>query len=420
MRRLGIVLLAFLLLSGAVFSQKNGVGKVKTVVIDPGHGGDKPGAITKNCKEKDIVLDVALKLGKVINDNFSDVEVIYTHKTDVDVSLAERAKMANRAKADLFISIHANSHPKGEAKGVETFVMGLSTSKANLEVAKKENADILLEDNYKNNEDYNGFDPNSPESYIMFSLYQNAFVNKSLTFAKLIQDRYAARIKTVNRGVKQAELFVLYKTTMPSILTEIGFISNSEEEKFLNSEEGRADIVYCLFDAFATYKAMEEGTKKIANPKIDIPGFVKNKPKKPAPKKDTATAKKDTAATGSDKKDSSVVIVAAQDSAKPAVPSTASVAPVADKEKAIYRIQFLTSEKALEKGSPMFKKITEYDEYKEGGKIKYITGVANNLDEAKTLQNKIKAQGFKDAFIVPFYKGERISYEEARRINSKK
>ncbi len=420
-RRLGIVLLAFLLLNGVAFSQKNGVGKVKTVVIDPGHGGDKPGAITKNCKEKNIVLDVALKLGKVISDNFSDVEVIYTHKTDVDVSLAERAKMANRSKADLFISIHANSHPKGEARGVETFVMGLSTSKANLEVAKKENADILLEDDYKSNADYNGFDPNSPESYIMFSLYQNAFVNKSLTFAKLIQDRYAARIKTTNRGVKQAELFVLYKTTMPAILTEIGFISNPEEEKFLLSEEGRADIVYCLFDAFATYKAMEEGTKKIANPKIDIPGFVKNKAKKqPAPKKDTASVRKDSSSADVAKADTSVVVLATQDSARPEVPSTANVVSLATAERAVYRIQFLTAEKELEKGSPLFKKITDYDVYRESGKIKYIIGTAGNLDEAKTLQNKVKAQGFKDAFIVPFYKGERISYEEARRINSKK
>ncbi|MBO4740438.1 MAG: N-acetylmuramoyl-L-alanine amidase, partial [Bacteroidales bacterium] len=188
MKRLTILIIALMLVNGAVFSQKIAVGKVKTVVIDPGHGGAKPGALGKKSKEKDITLAIAMKLGKVITDNYEDVTVIYTRTTDVDISLAERAKLANRSKADLFLSIHANSHPKCESRGVETFVMGLSTSKANLEVAKKENADILLENDYKNNADYNGFDPNSPESYIMFALYQNAYMDKSLNFAKLIQD----------------------------------------------------------------------------------------------------------------------------------------------------------------------------------------------------------------------------------------
>jgi N-acetylmuramoyl-L-alanine amidase len=372
-------------------------------------------------------------LGKVITDNFEDVTVIYTRKTDVDISLAERARIANRAKADLFLSIHANSHPKAESKGVETFVMGLSNSKANLEVAKKENADILLEPDYKDNADYNGFDPNSPESYIMFALYQSAYMDKSLNFAKNIQDQYKAKIKTINRGVKQAELFVLYKTTSPSVLTEVGFISNPTEEEYINSDEGQADIVYCLFNAFAEYKAAEEGTKKIANPKFDIPGFNKDKKKQDAKTANTQTTK-DT--TKDQPKQDTAVVVAANDNttvkadtlkgitgtAKTTLPKTENKQNTAatDKERAVYRIQFLTSEKKLADNAPQFKGITDYI-FTKDRMYRYLTAeTAANLDEAKVLQKEIQSKGFKDAFIVPFYKGERISFEEARRINTAK
>ena len=423
MKRLTILIIALMLVNGAVFSQKIAVGKVKTVVIDPGHGGAKPGALGKKSKEKDITLAIAMKLGKVITDNYEDVTVIYTRTTDVDISLAERAKLANRSKADLFLSIHANSHPKCESRGVETFVMGLSTSKANLEVAKKENADILLENDYKNNADYNGFDPNSPESYIMFALYQNAYMDKSLNFAKLIQDQYNIKIKTTNRGVKQAELFVLYKTTMPSVLTEVGFISNPTEEDYINSEEGQADIVYCLFNAFAEYKAVEEGTKKPANPKFDIPGFDKNKKNqktkaaenKPAvvkaeEKKDTVPAVRDT-----------VVVIdnSEKNTVKADTPKgITSTATTEIKERAIYRIQFLSSDKELKKDSPHLKGFTEFVVYKDRLYRYFTEAVAANLDEAKVLQQEMQAKGFKDAFIVPFFKGERISFDEARRINT--
>ena len=235
-------------------------------MIDPGHGGKKPGAIGKKSKEKDITLAIALKLGETIKANFKDVTVLYTRETDVDIDLAERAQMANRAKADLFISIHANSHKKTEPSGTETFVMGLSTSKANMEVARLENADILLEDDYKNNSEYQGFDPNAPESYIMFTLYQNAYLEKSLNFAEYIQGQYKSRIKTIDRGVKQGELFVLYKTSMPAVLTEIGFISNAKEEEYMMSEEGQNEYVYCIASAFAKYKAAEENSELVEIP----------------------------------------------------------------------------------------------------------------------------------------------------------
>ena len=276
MRRLLLLLLINLLFVAPSFSQKREVYKVKKVVIDPGHGGAKPGAMGARSQEKQITLAIAKKFGKLIEDNYSDVKVIYTRTTDVDISLAERARIANRAKADLFISIHANSHPTSSPTGVETFVMGLSESRANLEVAKKENADILLEADYKENKDYEGFDPNAPESSVILMMFQNAYMEKSLNFAQAIQNQYRSNLKTINRGVKQAELFVLYKTAMPSVLTEVGFISNPTEEAFMMSEEGQTKIALCLFNAFMNYKSTEEGSPRIANPVININGHKNN------------------------------------------------------------------------------------------------------------------------------------------------
>lgn len=273
MKRLFVIFIALVLSCGMAFSQKKEAYGVHTVVIDPGHGGAKPGALGSRSQEKDITLAVAKKFGKLIHDNYPDVKVIYTRTTDVDISLGERARIANRNKADLFISIHANSHPTSTPTGVETFVMGLSKSASNLEVAKKENADILLEADYKTNKDYAGFDPNSDESYIIFSLAQNAYLEKSLNFAQAIQTQYKNNLKTINRGVKQAELFVLYKTAMPAVLTEVGFISNPTEEAYMLSKEGQANIALCLFNAFMNYKVAEEGGSRITNPVINIEGY---------------------------------------------------------------------------------------------------------------------------------------------------
>ena len=278
MKRLLALFIVLALPFGAVFSQKKDTYHVRTVVIDPGHGGAKPGAKGSKSWEKDITLSVAKKFGKLLSDNYKDMKIIYTRTTDADISLAERARIANSNKADLFISIHANSHPTASPSGVETFVMGLSESKANLEVAKKENADILLEADYKNNKDYSGFDPNAPETYVMLAMFQNAFIDKSLNLAQAIQTQYKQNLRTINRGVKQAELYVLYKTTCPSVLTEIGFISNPTEEAVMLSDEGQAKIAVSLFNAFMTYKATEEGSDKPANPKIDLPGYGANKP----------------------------------------------------------------------------------------------------------------------------------------------
>jgi N-acetylmuramoyl-L-alanine amidase len=213
------------------FAKIAGPYKVKTVVIDAGHGGHDIGCSGIHSYEKDVTLALALQTGKLIEENFPDVKVIYTRKTDVFISLLERANIANKAKADLFISFHCNANKNKAAYGAETYAMGLHVSEANLNVAKRENEVILLEENYERN--YDGFDPTSTEAYIIFSLYQNVNIDKSLYLASKVQEQFTQKLKRYNRGVKQAGFIVLYKTNMPSILIESGFLTNKAEEEFL-------------------------------------------------------------------------------------------------------------------------------------------------------------------------------------------
>jgi len=427
-----------LVVSGPAFSQKREPGKVKTLVIDPGHGGDKPGALGKHCQEKELTLSIAKKFGKLVEDNYPDVKVIYTRTTDVDVALSERANIANRAKADLFISIHINSHPTSVPVGMETYVMGLSRSRANMEVAKKENADILLEDGYKNNSEYQGFDPNSPESYVMFAMYQNAYIDKSLNFAQYTQEQYKNSIKTTNRGVKQAEFFVLYKTAMPAVLTEVGFISNPAEEAYMMSDEGQATIAICLLNAFANYKAHEEAVAKPKKMEIDLPGYGKNKPQKPTPQGDPEA---DSTLNAQIKQDDALAATILQSQGEE--PPKAVIDPLPEKnvppsiepyrqvqeeiqtvvqkdeivvEGVTYRVQFLTSEKELKDGAKDFKGISDYQMYKQDGLFRYTLGNESTIAKAKNIQNDLRKKGFKDAFVIAFYNGKRISLQEAREL----
>ena len=230
---------------------------LKTVVIDAGHGGKDPGAIgASKTNEKDIALVVALKLGDYISKNFPDVNVVYTRKSDVFLELHERAEIANKNKADLFIAIHCNSSTNQEAFGTSTYVLGLHRTEANLEVAKRENSVILLEDDRDKNYE---FDPNSPEGHIIMSMKQNAFLDQSIDFASKIENQLENYAKRKSMGVKQAGFYVLYKTAMPSLLAEIGFISNPEEEKFLNSSKGQDQVASSLYNAFKDYKQEMEG-----------------------------------------------------------------------------------------------------------------------------------------------------------------
>ena len=224
-----LVLMLLTFFNSNIFSQEK--DKVRCVVIDAGHGGEDPGTVGKRVKEKDVNLDVALRLGKLISSNYEDVKVIYTRKTDVSVDLYKRARIANENHADLFISIHCNAAENKSARGVETFVMGLHKSEASLAVAKKENAAILKEKNYENN--YEGFNPDSPEANVIFSLYTSAYLKNSTSLAAKVQNNLVQNTNFLNRKVQQAGFWVLYKVAMPSILIELGFLSNYEEETII-------------------------------------------------------------------------------------------------------------------------------------------------------------------------------------------
>jgi len=233
--------------------------KVDVVVIDAGHGGHDPGTKGKSSKEKDIALSISLKVGKFIEQNLPDVKVIYTRKDDRYLDLDERAAVANKNKADLFICIHANANPNTKAYGTETYVMGLAKEQKNFEIAKRENSVILLDENYK--EQYEGFDPESPESYILFSLTQSAFQESSLGFAYKVENQFKNRVGRSSRGVKQGPFWVLWSTAMPSVLIETGFLSNPTEEKYLLSEQGQDLIASGIYRAFKEYKTEVEAVK---------------------------------------------------------------------------------------------------------------------------------------------------------------
>lgn len=253
MRLKTILKLTLLLLfsSNLLFAQDY---KIKTIVIDPGHGGRKSGAAGSFSLEKNVALKVALKLGKKIKKEIPNIKIIYTRTTDIDVDLYRRAEMANSANADLFISIHCNSMPGKDrtTRGTETLVAG--THRLNEQnAAIRENADIKLEKNYKKN--YNGYDPNDPETFIIMSLLKNTFRDKSIKLAKLIQERYTIDNNRVNRGVKEQGVLILQRCGMPAILTEIGFISNPNEEKYINSTDGQNEIVNAIFKSIKHYKS---------------------------------------------------------------------------------------------------------------------------------------------------------------------
>lgn len=358
---------------------------VKTVVIDAGHGGHDPGCLGSKTKEKNITLAIALKLGSLIEKNFPQTKVIYTRKTDVFVEIYKRAQIANNSNADLFISIHCNANPSKNPYGAETYVMGLHKSQANLEVAQKENASILMEENYSTN--YDGFDPNSTEAYIVFSLYQNVFLEQSLLFSTKIQNQMKNYVGFHDRGVKQAGFIVLYKTAMPSILLEAGFLSNLKDEQFLLSEKGIESVSTGLFKAFKEYKLELEGDKKTINT-IDT---VTNKTTTPYQLILNESTKLI--------KDSSLI-------------ST-------KKDEIVFKIQFLTSTEKKPLTANDFKNIDNVQEYFQNGLYKYVTGNEKTFESALVLLKKIHEKGFKDAFIVAYLNNKRISPQDAVKLIKK-
>ncbi len=249
------LLLAITLLNFSATTDRSNLA-VDTVVIDAGHGGKDPGTRGVFLREKDVALKIALKVGSYIEKNLPGVKVVYTRKDDRYLALDERADIANRNKADLFICIHANAVSKPEINGTETYVMGLHKSEGNLDVAKRENAVILLDDNYQ--ERYEGFDPNSPESNILFSITQSAFQESSLKFAEKVESQFKSRVGRKSHGVKQAGFWVLWRTAMPSVLIEVGFLTNPKEEKYLSEEKSQELIASGIYRAFKEYKLQVE------------------------------------------------------------------------------------------------------------------------------------------------------------------
>lgn len=391
-----------------IYGQETKTNKLTKIVIDPGHGGDKPGAKGKKSLEKDINLAVALKLGEIINDNLKTVKVIYTRTKDVDVDLFKRSQLANREKADLFISIHCNASPSHDAYGTETFVMGLAKSEANLAAAKKENADILTEANYK--ETYDGFDPNSPEANIFFSLYQNAYLDQSLSLADKIQKQFTSNTKLFNRGVKQAPYLVLYKTSVPCILTEIGFISNAKEEAFLNTQKGQYEIAASIFRAICEYKMKKEGVH------FNIPSVESLIPKEAIHKDEEQrrkereerhiAAEKIKEEENQNRKEGRATQNTSQDE---------EASTNVEDQEIEYRVQFYSSPTKVSETDPDFKGLEDISIYKESNIWKYTSGKFKDFKTANKYKNSIKEK-YKDAFVVIFYKNERITLEKAKKI----
>jgi len=352
-----VEVLLLLIFGGLLFSVFPVASQTKefTVVIDAGHGGRDPGALGSSSCEKDITLSVVKKLGALIEKNHSDVKVVYTRKDDSFVALDQRAAIANSAKADLFISIHCNALSKRQKspQGVETFILGLHRSKDNLEVAKKENSVILLEEDYSRK--YEGFNPQEPESYIIFEFMSDQYLKQSFRLASLVQHQLVHNSNRINRGVRQAGFLVLREVAMPSILVELGYISNPNDEKYLKSTAGQNSMANSIYMAFKEYKRDYDKKNRIFS------NETANQPQK-------------------------------------AISSETAIE---------YRVQFLTSPKKYEAGSPAFKGLSPVSFYKDGTVYKYTYGSATDLSEIIKILNEVQPK-FKDAFIVKFQNGIRI------------
>jgi N-acetylmuramoyl-L-alanine amidase len=350
--------------------------KLKTVVIDAGHGGKDPGSVGKTGTEKEVVLAIALKLGQYIETWLPDVKVVYTRKTDEFIPLHQRADIANAHKADLFISIHANGNTNSLVMGTETLVLGLHRAGENFEVAKKENSVILLEDDYTSH--YEGFDPNSPESYIIFSLMQNLYFEQSINFAANVQDQFRDRATRKDRGVKQQGLLVLARTSMPGVLVETGFVTNPEEEIYLLSEPGQEYIASAIFRAFRDYKNMMETKHSyIAGTIQDNDSNKSRGPSDSLAYIDLLTAPvRDT---------NNEVIV------KPAI--------VEVNNPVVFKVQILASVKKISQHDALFKGHSDVQEYRVGKMYKYVIGGSTSCKEMIDYSRKIQNL-FPGAFVI--------------------
>ena len=357
-----------------------------TLVIDAGHGGRDTGALGKRSKEKDINLKVALAFGGYVERNCPDVNVVYTRKTDVFIPLDRRAEIANKAKADLFISIHTNALPKGKiARGFETYTLGMHRAADNLEVAKRENSVILVESDYEQR--YQGFDPNSSESYIIFELMQDKYMERSVELARMVQQEVCRTASRPDKGVHQAGFLVLRATSMPSCLIELGFITTRDEEDLLNTQKGIDSHARGIYNAFVKYRKKygNDNTAKF-EPSTSDNGS-------------TATATTSTAAVSD--------AVSGSSTAAPAVKKTSN-----STSKPVFKVQIMASRTKLKTTDSRFKGQKDISSYYEGGMYKYTVGSSTNYNKM-VKQRKSLLKKFPEAFIIAFRDGEKMDINEA-------
>ena len=371
-----------------------------TVVLDAGHGGHDPGAMSANSKEKDINLQIVLDLGTIIEQKFKDVKVIYTRKTDKYLTLQERADVVNDHHADLFICIHTNASLSSAAYGAETFTLGLAKSRANLDVAMRENSVILLEEDYRTK--YKGFDPNSVDSYIMFEFMQDKYIDKSVEFSSIIQKQFVSYCQRSDRGVRQAGFWVLHRSACPSVLVEVGFISNPAEERYLTSDQGQKEMATAVFNAFVDYKRTHDkksGRQMSSVSKIDQPTKREEHNQKQSSHSEEVGDHKpeiDTVA----KKNQNV---------------TPLILPVNLAHRPVFKVQLFVTSKNVKAKSKEFKGVDNIDYFVEDGMNKYTVGNETDYARIEKVRKGIVSK-FPKAFIIAFQGDKKISAREALKL----
>ena len=391
-----------------------------TLVIDPGHGGHDAGALGAISKEKNINLAVALRFGKYVEQNLPEVRVIYTRKTDVFIPLNERANIANRANADLFISVHTNALPAGKvARGFETYTLGMHRAKDNLDVAMRENSVISMEKDYQQR--YQGFDPRSSESYIIFEFIQGKNMERSVELARMIQRGVCDGANRPDKGVHQAGFLVLRETSMPGCLIELGFITTPDEERLLNNDSRVDDIARGIYEAFAKYKNKYDKSVSVPyrakdSEDVNLPKIVPDQ--EPAPKTRVVTRgkqpKREEATPEQPKREVKEV---KKPEPKREVKKTETKKEVKKAEVAdapVFKLQIFVGSRNLRKGDAHFKGETDYDSFQEGNLVKYTLGASTNYNEIYRLR-KEKLDKFPEAFIIAFKNGQKYDVNQAIR-----
>ena len=368
------------------------------VVIDAGHGGKDCGAVGEYAQEKDITLNVVKLFGEKIKQEYDGVKVVYTRDKDKYLTLQQRAKIANNAKGDLFISVHVNSIDKNSpgrtsVAGASVYTLGLHRSEDNLEVAKRENSVIELEQDYTTS--YSGFDPNSPESYIIFEMSQSKHMMQSIEFAGLVQDELINTSNRKDKGVRQAGFWVLWATSMPSVLIELDFICNPTQERFLASDNGQEQLSQSIFNAFQIYYNTYGQVSSVKNgDAADVKSKRIKKTKNNSKKQELSKEEEKLSAENKSENENIKV-------------ETSVEKPVIDENEEIYRIQILTSNKLLKDRDREFKGLSPVWKYKEGAIYKYTVEATNSINEAKKLLKDVQKK-FPQAFIAKFRNGKRV------------